>query len=84
MMRSSSVFRRQFEVLLPDFEPKEQLAVNARRGRASCDGLSGDASAINKLVRTWRLCTDTNWPLAADAVRLRRREHSVDVGVYTQ
>ena len=67
------LFRRQFEVLLPDFEPKEQLAVSARRGRASLRRLNGDARAINKLFNP--LCTDTNWPLqltrcACDAVSI--------------
>lgn len=66
------LFKRQFEVLLPGFEPKDQLAVSARRGRASLRRLKGDARAINKLFNP---LSTNSWPLqltkcACDAVSI--------------
>ncbi|KAH8058171.1 hypothetical protein JL722_6022 [Aureococcus anophagefferens] len=44
------LFRRQFEILLPGFVPKKQLAVSARRGKASLRRLRLNATALNRFV----------------------------------
>ena len=55
------LFRRQFEILLPGFVPKKQLAVSARRGKASLRRLRLNATALNRLFNP--LAVDEGFPL---------------------
>jgi len=43
------LFRKQFDILLPGLVPKQQLAVSARRGKASLRKLRPNATALNRL-----------------------------------
>ena len=47
--RRYRLFRRQFDALLPGFEPKKQMAVSARRGRANLRFLDFDSFTVNRL-----------------------------------
>ena len=55
------LFRRQFEILLPNLVPKKQLAVSARRGKASLRRLTLNATALNRLFNP--LAVDEGFPL---------------------
>ncbi|KAH8097691.1 hypothetical protein JL720_591 [Aureococcus anophagefferens] len=75
------LFRRQFEILLPGFVPKKQLAVSARRGKASLRRLRLNATALNRLFNPRGR---RGLPAAAAALRLRQREHRLDVGLHAE